>query len=100
MLIIKYNPNNTKSILLNDGYIEKFLLNSINTLNFLNISQISIIYVLRKLVAQKKIKASDIIIRIKKVDYTLNNTGRFNSYPEDSDLFDDCLDAILKMDKK
>ena len=59
------------------------------------ISQISIVYVLRKLIAEKKINNSDVMIEIDNQEYPLLPSGRFLNYPISNDLFDQALNSIL-----
>lgn len=97
MLTVNYKSHHSKNlILLTDRETEQYLLASIKLSKTINISQISIIYVLRKLIAQNKINHSDVIVHIDGTHYTINSSGRFDTYPPITDLFDDCLDAILK----
>lgn len=98
MLTLNYNSKSSNnSVLLGDADIEGYLLSSIKlTSTSININQISIIYVLRKLIAQKRINPTDVSVSIENVVYVLNDSGRFVHYPPGDDLFDDCLNAILK----
>lgn len=92
MLTIKYKSK----ILLSDKEIENFLLKHIKLgCKKLTISQISIIYVLRKLIATGKIKNTDVLILLNGNLHAMTTTGRFVSYPVVDDLFDECLDAVL-----
>ena len=83
-------------MLISDSKIESFLFEQLDKGSIeVTISQISIIYVLRKLIAEKKINSNDICIIIDGNIHSINPTGRFNVYPKGYDLFDKCLDAIL-----
>ena len=96
MLVLNYNSKNTdNSVLIGDANIEGYLLASVKLPFTVNISQISIIYVLRKLIAQKKINPTDVSVSVDGIIYPINESGRFDNYPPGNDLFDDCLDAIL-----
>lgn len=95
MLIIDYAPEQD-TVLISDSKIESFLFEQLDKGSIeVTISQISIIYVLRKLIAEKKINSNDICIIIDGNIHSINPTGRFNVYPKGYDLFDKCLDAIL-----
>lgn len=97
MLVLNYNSKSTdNSVLVGDSDIEEYLLASVKLPFTVNISQISIIYVLRKLIAQKKINPIDVSVSVDGIVYAINESGRFDYYPPADDLFDDCLHAILK----
>ena len=95
MLIIDYAPEQD-TVLVSDSKIESFLFEQLDKGPIeVTVSQISIIYVLRKLIAEKKINSNDIRIVVDGNIHSINLTGRFNVYPKGYDLFDTCLDAIL-----
>ena len=96
MLIIEYAPEQD-TVLVSDSKIESFLFEQLDKgpIKIVTVSQISIIYVLRKLIAEKKINSDDICIIVDGNIHSINPTGRFNVYPKGYDLFDKCLDAIL-----
>lgn len=95
MLIIEYAPEQD-TVLISDSKIESFLFEQLDKGSIeVTISQISIIYVLRKLIAEKKIDSNNICIIVDGNIHSINPTGRFNVYPKGYDLFDTCLDAIL-----
>ena len=96
MLIIEYAPEQD-TVLVSDSKIESFLFEQLDKgpIKIVTVSQISIIYVLRKLIAEKKINSNDICIIIDGNIHSINPTGRFNVYPKGYDLFDKCLDTIL-----
>lgn len=95
MLIIKYDPEQD-TVLISDSKIESFLFEQLDKGSIeVTVSQISIIYVLRKLIAEKKIDSNVICIIVDGNIHSINPTGRFNVYPKGYDLFDTCLDAIL-----
>ena len=97
MLTLNYKSHHSKNLtLLSDQKIEQYLLDSVKSSRTINISQISIVYVLRKLIAEGSIKHSDVNVLVDNTYYTINKAGRFNTYPPLDDLFDKCLDAILK----
>lgn len=94
MITFTYLDKPTK--LYSDYKIEEFLLSLDYTKDkTITISQISIIYTLRKLVAEKKIDSNTISIFYNNYHYTVDSTGRFKEYPMHNDLFDQALDAIL-----
>lgn len=96
MLIIEYAPEQD-TVLVSDSKIESFLFEQLDKgpIKIVTVSQISIIYVLRKLIAEKKIDSDNICIIVDGNIHSINTTGRFNVYPKGYDLFDTCLDAIL-----
>lgn len=82
MLIIEYEPEQD-TVLISDSKIESFLFEQLDKGSIeVTISQISIIYVLRKLIAEKKINSNDICIIIDGNIHSINPTGRFNVYPK------------------
>lgn len=100
-LIINYSSKiSAGAVLIGDSEIEDYLLTSVNLSTTININQISIIYVLRKLIAQKKINPNHVVVYIDEVVHTFNETGRFNNYNPFVDLFDESLDAILNSTNK
>ena len=95
MLIIEYAPEQD-TVLVSDSKIESFLFEQLDKGSIeVTISQISIIYVLRKLIDENKIDSNNICIIVDGNIHSINPTGRFNVYPKGYDLFDTCLDAIL-----
>ena len=95
MLIIEYTPEQD-TVLVSDSKIESFLFEQLNKGPIeVTISQISIIYVLRKLIAEKKIDSNVICSVVDGNIHSIKPTGRFNVYPKGYDLFDTCLDALL-----
>ena len=95
MLIIDY-ATEQDTVLVSDSKIESFLFEQLDKGSIqVTVSQISIIYVLRKLIAEKKINSDYICIIVDGNIHSINSTGRFNVYPKGYDLFDTCLDAIL-----
>lgn len=100
-MIINYSSKiSAGAVLIGDSEIEDYLLTSVNLSTTININQISIIYVLRKLIAQKKINPNHVVVYIDEVVHTFNETGRFNNYNLFVDLFDESLDAILNSTNK
>ena len=95
MLIIEYVPEQD-TVLISDSKIESFLFEQLDKGPIeVTVSQISIIYVLRKLIAEKKINSDYICIIVDGNIHSINPTGRFNVYPREFDLFGTCLDAIF-----
>lgn len=101
MLTLNYSPDiKADTVLLGDSQIDEYLIGKSTEDLEINISQISIVYVLRKLIALNKIDHKS--VRIKTVDdniHHLTSAGRFtDQYPSAlaCDLFDTCLDAILQ----
>ena len=77
MLIIEYAPEQD-TVLVSDSKIESFLFEQLDKGPIeVTISQISIIYVLRKLIAEKKINSNDIRIVVDGNIHSINPTGRF-----------------------
>lgn len=97
MLTIKYLPTQTDdTVLLADAEIDDFLICASEKDMEITVSQVSILYVLRKLVALNKINFENVCVNIDETIHTISKHGRFNShYPIQDDLFDVCLDAIL-----
>ena len=102
MLTIIFNDCHPPSndLLVSDFDIEDFLLdhhfNSKTNLNYtVDVYQISIIYVLRQLIAKNKINCEDVIVMYNDVVYNINHTGRFDKRFDYVDLFDKSLNAIL-----
>lgn len=94
--MIVFTYLNKSSKLYSDYKIEEFLLSLDYTKDkTIAISQISIVYVLRRLVAEKKIDPNTISIFYNDYHHTVDSTGRFKEYPVSNDLFDQALDAIL-----
>ena len=105
MVVIKYLKTPHKDLtLLSDFEIEDFLLSTfknVKTRTVIFISQMSIIYVLRGLVAQGLINPFFLTLVFNDVEYYLLESGRFTgAYPECSDLFDKALDHILNYKSK